>query len=154
MSDWPIIVLTFFLVVFTGLTWRVYRQLAQIEGKNQELSFDPDLMVIGWIERTTLIRPEQQGHWSGNLWFCNPGSSPIVIMSWQLNRAANDATVTISGRDTPNAPIQTWQWGRVLIPGGESKLTRVEVTGNDCSELILKYGTASARSKEHRVQLR
>jgi len=66
------------LVAFAGLTWWVYRKLAKIEEENQRTRLDPDLMVVGtWSYKA----PDGGGfsECTAELWFCNPGPTPIFI---------------------------------------------------------------------------
>ena len=137
------------LALFALLSCGIYWRLAKLQDKQHRLQYDPDLMVIGWV---SLTREHGQPVWTGDLYFCNPGYSPIVLMQWKINDEAQMARTSIEDLDSEDDAL-SWSWGKVLLPGGSHRLARVSITGERCKHLVFWYGTASNRTKRYTLEL-
>jgi hypothetical protein len=137
------IVLSTLLVLFAGLTYVVYRKLVRIEEESLRATYDPELMVKGWWRGKQL---DGSSRWEGNLFLCNPGPTPIVLMSWGLEAGQPGSSArmwdadTADGGDTMSPPV--------VVPGYSSMRVRVEVRDGDTDRFHVQYSTSRSAGKK------
>ena len=149
------------LALFAILTYLIYRRLSKLQAEQHSLQaeqhnlqaeqhrfqFDPELYVKGWWRTSSgnhRIFGAVVNHY-GDLYFANPGSTPITLMLYELLDGGRGGEIELREH---NPESEGKSIGiPYIIPGLSHIRVDVHLLGPKCEGFVVSYATTKSKGK-------
>jgi len=152
--DFAQAIFSFCLVLLGFASYWSARNRAEMRKEHMAFQYDPELHVAGWWSSTRGSHKVfgDIEKLDGDLFFSNPGGTPITLMLFELLDADQGGEFSAMAHDPvgPSLPLRVPH----IIPGLSHVRATVEIRAPRCSGFAVKYVTVAGKGGFKRKEVR